>query len=150
MQCIVKELHIIQTKNVCMFNSVKRVISLRISLCSLKTALGSRASLVLPLPHKPWSQIELYMEEKVIVAFCDSRISCGGTPVSSAPGATGVRIRQQSLSPPWRSFTWTSGSQIQSSFSPIPSQPWQRSTTTSLYLLWKYQRRRSTRPRDII
>ena len=45
---------------------------------------------------------------------------------------------QQSLCPPWRS-SCTSGCQSQSSFPPIPSQPWPRQPPLRVSF-WKYQR----------
>ena len=53
-------------------------------------------------------------------------------------GQRGDNPGQQFLSLPCRGSVWTSRSQSQNSFPPIPSQPWAMAT-------WKYQRRQRTR-----
>ena len=65
-----------------------------------------------------------------------SGIPAGAPAGSSAPGV-------QFFSPPCHGSIWNSECQNQSSFAKIPSQPRPTKATTSLYLLWKYQRRQT-------
>ena len=81
----------------------------------------------------------------MIVSRRSPAARCRGT-VASAAGSgvpAGDDRGQQSLSPPCRG-SCTSGSQSQSSFPPIPAQPWLRYTPLRVSL-WKYQRRQRTR-----
>ena len=76
------------------------------------------------------------MEEKGIVARDCLRPDPASVAGSGAPA--GDNRGQQSLSPPCHS-SCTSGSQSQSSFPPIPSQPWLGVS------LWNYQSSQRTR-----